>query len=116
MFFFFVQDPDSYIYRNLPSGAMLEWELDRADEEIAKETDVQCILEKRVLSFGVQYLVKWRDFDWSHNSWIHASDTPSDMVAEFEESLAAAKEDNFAPKTRFRSKAESVSTTAIKRR
>lgn len=67
-----LKDYDSHIYRSVPYGAVSDWELDRDDEqEVAKETDVECILQKRVMTFGVQYLVKWSHFDYAHNSWIH---------------------------------------------
>jgi hypothetical protein len=100
-----LKDYDSHIYRSVPYGALCDWELDREEEEVAKETDVECILKKRVMPFGTQYLVKWSNFDYSHNSWVHEGDAPREMVADFEAGLQAelGQGGGIVPKTRRQS-------------
>jgi hypothetical protein len=41
----------------------------------------------------VQYLVKWEDYDWSHNSWIHKDDLPEEVIQQFELQQNAGVED-----------------------
>ncbi len=54
------------------------------------------------MPFGVQYLVKWESFDWSHNTWTHARDAPADMVAAYEAMMAGG--DDGTPQTRRKAK------------
>ncbi len=94
---------DTFIYRPLPPGATPDWEMEQ--EECAnQEMDVERIVDKRVMPFGVQYLVKWESFDWSHNTWTHARDAPADMVAAFEAKLAGL--DDGTPQTRRKAKSQ----------
>lgn len=56
-------------------------------EEYVNEIAIDCIVDKREMPFGVQYRVKWENYDWSHNTWMHAADLPEDMIREYEASL-----------------------------
>jgi chromodomain-containing protein len=66
------------------------------DEGIINEYEVERILQKRVRKGKTQYLVKWKGYDYSENTWeptehLHCPE----KVAEFNQSLKSKnREDN----------------------
>ena len=77
---------ESQVFRTLPKLAVRDYQLATTDDT-ADTVDVHIdhILEKRVMPFGVQYLVQWQGYDWSHNTWKHAADLPPAEVLECEQ-------------------------------
>lgn len=81
--------PEGQKYRPLPVGAMVEE--GGSDGELPEhvEAEIEELVDKRVMPFGVQYLVKWAKYDWAHNTWAHEADLPDNLVQQFEMSLLA---------------------------
>lgn len=77
------------MFRNLPCPDTV-FQDDLVELEDVEE-EIEELVDKRVMPFGVQYLVKWARYDWSHNTWSHEADLPSELVQIYELSRGAEK-------------------------
>ena len=75
--------PEGKLYKPLPPNAATITIKSQEDEE-SSEVEVEQLVAKREMPFGTQYLVKWKNFDWSHTTWSHERELPPLLVSDFE--------------------------------